>query len=277
MGATAVANQNNVPATDEKYLKLADTKIGHGKNILEVKIPPRLEQLIQTGIPWWDKACGGDDSPGMTPSSVTLLTAVPGGGKTTLALQLADSITKNKHVALYNSGEESLFQVRKTVKRLGLPRGFICGEDHYLKDILAHSRKLIKENPDKQLFLFLDSLKTINDGFYADGAMNSKTPERVIKSLVEFCKETFTICTIIGHVTKDGKFEGKQKVKHDIDAHAHINFDLKPKSETYGMRVFSFSKNRFGPLNLAGTVLDLTKTGLVCMDVTADVDLDDAE
>jgi DNA repair protein RadA/Sms len=244
------------------YLDIASSGVEKGTNIHDVYVDSRLRTNIKTGIEWLDLAAGGEHNPGFMPSSVTLLTAVPGGGKTTLALQAADAITRSGHIALYNSREESLAKVKMTCERIGLPRGFICGEDWQLDKVLAHAQYLSNKHPKKQLFLFLDSLKTLNDMFYKDGAVNSMTPVRVMQKIIEFCKKTYTIAIVIGHVTKDGKFEGKQQIKHDLDAHAHIHFDLNKKSPTYGLRIYSYSKNRCGPISVEGTVLDMDEKGL---------------
>lgn len=263
MGAPAVANTNGKDEKGKKeYLNVGTSGVVHGTNILEVPVDPRLRVNVKTGIEWFDNAAGGDHNPGFMPSSVTLLTAVPGGGKTTIALQAADAITRSGNIALYNSREESLAKVKMTCERLCLPRGFVCGEDYMLEKVLAHGEYLIKKHPKKQLFMFIDSLKTINDGFYKDGATNSMTMVRVMHRIIEFCKSNYAIAVVIGHVTKDGKFEGKQQIKHDLDAHAHIEFDMSKKSETYGMRIYSYSKNRCGPISVQGTVLDLGATGL---------------
>ena len=242
------------------YLDVGAAGVKYGTNILEVPVNPRLRVNVRSGIDWLDKASGGEYNPGFMPSSVTLLTAVPGGGKTTIALQAADSITKKKHLAFYNTREESLAKVKMTCERLDLKSGFVCGEDYMLEKVLAHAMFLSLKNPNKQLFIFLDSLKTLNDGFYKDGAVNSMTPVRVMQRIIEFCKATYAIAVVIGHVTKDGKFEGKQQIKHDLDAHAHIHFDTNKKSDTYGLRVFSYSKNRCGPASMDGTVLDMDST-----------------
>lgn len=263
MGAAAVANTNGKDKdTKAGYLDLGTSGVKHGTNIHDVPVDPRLRVNIKTGIDWLDEAAGGEHNPGFMPSSVTLLTAVPGGGKTTLALQAADAVTRSGNIALYNSREESLAKVKMTCERLGLPRGFICGEDWKLDNVLAHAQYLIDKNPKKQLFMYLDSLKTLNDMFYKDGAVNSMTPVRVMQKIIEFCKRTYAIAVVIGHVTKDGKFEGKQQIKHDLDAHAHIHFDMNKKSDTYGLRIYSYSKNRCGPISVQGTVLDLGPHGL---------------
>ena len=69
----------------------------------------QLKKRCKTGIKFIDDAFGGK---GMTPSVCTLFTGTPGAGKTTLMLQLADSLTRQGHVCLFNTAEESLYQVR---------------------------------------------------------------------------------------------------------------------------------------------------------------------
>lgn len=242
----------------------------HGTNILDVRLPAQMERLVPTGIDWFDEQAGGKETPGVTPSMVTLFTGVPGAGKTTTALQLAEAITASGNTCLYNTGEESLFQVRKAVKRMELKEGFIAGQDVMVEDLLKHGNKLIEANRieaqsskkrQKQLFVICDSLKTLDDGKYKNG-VNGMTPVRVAEQLKEWCHENYAIMILIGHVTKSGQFEGKQQIKHTVDAHCHLDFDLNSKSSTYGKRIFRFTKNRFGPLQLEGAILDMNAKGL---------------
>jgi len=266
MGAPAVANTNGKEEKGKKkggaYLEVNTSGVKRGTNILDVPVDPRLRVNAKTGIDWIDEAAGGEHNPGFRPSSVTLLTAVPGGGKTTMAIQMADAVTKSGHIGLYNTREQSLEDIKMMTERLGLQRGFICGEDILVDEVLAHGQMLMDKHPKKQLFLFVDSLKTLNDGKYADGAINSMTPIRVMQRIIAFCKATYAIAVVIGHVNKAGKFEGKQQLKHDLDAHAHIEFDMNKKSDTYGMRIYSYSKNRCGPISVQGTVLEMGANGL---------------
>ena len=95
-----------------------------GTNINDIKVPEQLRNRKKIGIEWFDNAIGGE---GFVPSSVMMLTGTPGAGKTTMLLQLANSITKAGHVCLYNTGEESLHQVKMVVERLGLREGFVDG------------------------------------------------------------------------------------------------------------------------------------------------------
>lgn len=214
-----------------------------GANILDLDVPAQLEQTVRTGVNWFDEAIGGE---GMTPSSAMLLTGTPGAGKTTMCLQLADAITKAGNVCLFNTAEESLLQVRKVAKRIGMQHGFIAGQDTKVSDILEHADMLRKSHKGKQVFLVLDSLQTLDDGKYKDGFTNSMSQVRATEMVTEWCKSNFGIGIIIGQVTKNGEFAGKQQIKHTVDIHGHLFIDDKKLSETYGERLFEVQKNRFG-------------------------------
>jgi DNA repair protein RadA/Sms len=256
----------NAPITTAEKLQLAEmlnTQLPQGTNILDVQVPDALRRLVTSGVSWFDYAAGSKEAPGLTPSSVTLFSAVPGGGKTTFCLQLADALQRNNCIVLYNSTEESKYQVRKHTERLGLQTGFVFGEDRLLPNILQHSETLMGRYRQRQPVIFIDSLATIDDGFYKDGGTNSKTPVRCIEQLRAFAKKTYAIVIVIGQVNKKGEFAGKQTLKHDVDAHCQIKFDLDKKSETFGKRIFNYTKNRFGAISLFGTVLDMTSKGIV--------------
>jgi DNA repair protein RadA/Sms len=221
----------------------------HGHNINEIEVPPQLDKVIPTGIKWFDDVLGGQG--GMTPSTSMIFTGTPGAGKTTFCLQLANSLTKMGHVALFNTGEESLYQVRKVTRRIKLEQGFIAGQDTDVTKAIAHMDLLRKANPKKQLFGIFDSLQTMDDGKYSDGAINSMTNVRVTHMLTEYAKTNFAIIIIIGQVCKDGKFAGKNQIKHAVDVHGHLFVDTDKKSETFGERIFQVEKNRFGASQMA--------------------------
>lgn len=229
-----------------------------GSNVLDIKVPAALRNKKKTGIPWFDNALGGE---GFTPSTSMMLTGGPGCGKTTLFLQLADAITAAGHIALMNTGEESLYQVRMVTERLGLKHGFVPGQDIMAPDVLVHAEELRKANPNKQVFLLQDSLQTLNDGYYKDGGTTSSTPLRCCEMLTSWAKENFTIVVFIGQVTKGGEFAGKNAIKHAVDVHGHLFFDDDKKSDTYGRRLFEVQKNRFG-CNGQTYIIGMDKHGL---------------
>lgn len=228
-----------------------------GTNINEIEVPAALRDRKKVGISWFDDALGSE---GFVPSSVMMLTGTPGAGKTTMLLQLADAITKSGHICLYNTGEESLYQVKMVVDRLGLRSGFVVGQDTMVEDLLEHADGLRKANPKKQVFVLQDSLQTLDDGKYA-GNTNSMTPVRCVEALTDWAKSTYGIVAFIGQVTKSGDFAGKQTILHAVDVRGQLYIDEEKKSETFGERIFEVTKNRFGTSGLS-YVLGIGRGGL---------------
>jgi DNA repair protein RadA/Sms len=271
---------------------MADMEINHGgipnlkrgTNIKEVIVPKHMRSRKTTGMEWLNEALGG--SGGCVPSQVCMLTGSPGVGKTTFFLQLADAITKAGHIALVNVGEESLYQTKLVQERLKLDSGFLVGQDIYLNKVLDHANELMDKNPGKQLFLFQDSLQTMNDGKYNDGGTTGNTPVRCCTGMTGWAKQgrlppgikvdkhgkavrkedederIYPIVFFIGQATKSGDFSGKNTIKHAVDTHGMLFFDDKPKSPTYGKRLFEVTKNRFGCNGLI-QMLGMTAKGLV--------------
>jgi DNA repair protein RadA/Sms len=228
-----------------------------GTNINDIEVPKQLRDRKKVGITWFDDALGGD---GLVPSSVMMLTGTPGAGKTTMLLQLANAITKAGHICLYNTGEESLHQVKMVAERLNLREGFYVGQDTLVTELLAHADSLRKANPNKQVFVLQDSLQTLNDGKWGE-ATNSVTPMRCAELLTDWAKATYGIVIFIGQVNKDGEFQGKNGILHAIDVRGSIYIDQSKKSETYGERIFEVTKNRFGCSGRA-YVLGMRRDGL---------------
>lgn len=237
-----------------------------GTNVLDIVVPDALRNKRKTGIDWFDDALGGE---GFTPSTCMMLTGGPGCGKTTMILQLADAITKAGHIALMNTGEESLYQVRLVTERLKLKHGFVPGQDTMLPNVLGHANELMAKNPGKQVFLLQDSLQTLNDGYYKDGGTTGNTPYRCCLGLTKWaktpvkgkCGDSYGIVIFVGQVNKSGDFAGKNQIKHAVDVHGHLFFDDDKKSETYGERLYEVQKNRFG-CNGKTYVIGLDKEGL---------------
>jgi DNA repair protein RadA/Sms len=238
-------------------LNVGIKNLRNGTNIMEIKVPEQLRTRMPTGIEWFDDAIGGT---GFVPSCVMMLTGTPGAGKTTMLLQLADSITSAGHICLYNTGEESLYQVRMVTERLKLKSGFVAGQDTMVQDLLAHADALREANPGKQVFILQDSLQTLDDGKWKDGP-NSVTPLRVVERLTDWAKTNFTNVIFIGQVNKSGEFAGKNGILHAVDVRGRIFLDTDKKSETFGERIFEVTKNRFGCSGRA-YVLGLSDKGL---------------
>ena len=235
-----------------KLLDVAKTKF-HGKNINTVVVPPELRVKLKTGIPFIDAAVGG----GYTPSTAWMVTGDPGCGKTTLMLTIADALTKQGHLCLYNGREESVYQVKMTCERLGINDGFIFGEDIFVGEVVKHANKLNEQlkkinaklpniADHRRVILIADSLQCLDSGKYDTGRKTKNTPVQCAEELIAWAKETFGVMAFINHVTKSGHFAGDNTLLHAVDAHLHFGFDRNKKSDTFGERVLTKSKDRFG-------------------------------
>lgn len=276
------------------HLQLSRREVKFGMKMTSVKVPEVMKKKFATGFDFIDMALGGvsyEDyslgkaKGGMTPSEVLLLTGGPGIGKTTLGLQLADAVTKAGGVALVNSQEEGIEQLKMTVERLGLSdSGFYISNYKMMPKVIENAEFIRALHPDKQLFIFVDSLQSHNDGKYKDGGSTGMTLVRCMEQLVSYCKRDLEppkkgekrvsnippIGIVVGHATKDGKFAGKNQVPHTGDGHVHVWIDEKRTSATYGERLFNVKKHRFGPAGIF-YILDLGKAGLKFKaDISAD-------
>lgn len=238
--------------------------VGQYVDITSIVIPVEMQNNVSTGHEKTDILMAGD---GVTPSTACLVTGIPGAGKTTYMLQIADCVTRTGNIALYNSCEESLVQVSKVAQRLRLQSGFNVSAHRNIFDIIAHATVFQKENPGKQVFLFVDSLQTLevphveydeNLVVLVDEKTGAPIPKKgrqnsghsiqikATELLTSWCKKTYGIVFLIGQVNKDGEFAGRQAIKHWIDCHLHLDLNKDRWSSDYGTRQMEMTKNRFG-------------------------------
>jgi len=225
-------------------LNVNKIQITEKSNILDIEVPKEMEINVSTGISAIDRLYAGD---GITPSTAAMVTGMPGAGKSTLMMQLADSLTANGHMVLYNTGEEGLYQVRRVTKRLNLVNGFIVGQNKNVNDILNHLKQLKESNPDKHVILIQDSLQCLelnNEHKLGRPLSGSKAQLVCLSKLIEWAKSTYSILFIIGQVNKKGDFAGKNEIKHMIDCHMHLGYELKPNGTE--IPCVEMTKNRFG-------------------------------
>ena len=227
-------------------IEFGQPKIGINTNINDVDIPEQMKNSIPSGNMYMDSLFAGD---GILPSTVCLTTGLPGAGKSTLMMQQADCLTGAGHISLYNANEESLYQVRRTVNRLGLRNGFVVGYDRDVDDIIEHANALQTSYPDKKIFVFADSLQTLDaskkKGKRGRNLSRLNMQVEATERLTVWAKDTFNVAFIIGQVTKAGEFTGKQDIKHIVDCHLHLAFH---REHRHGPeeRFARMEKNRFG-------------------------------
>lgn len=201
----------------------------------EINVPQKFFNRISTGVPLLDEIFGGADMPGILPGCTLLFTGMPGAGKSTMCLQLADLFQARGNSVLYNVGEENKYMVKIAANRIGLNGAFSLGQIEEIDDLVKYAKNTGVE------VLFVDSLQSMRDKDFRGGRLLLS----VTKKLIRLSKENDVAIFLVGHINKGGMFAGPQELKHDVDAHAHLR--LNPVN---GNRLFEMQKNRFGPSNL---------------------------
>lgn len=231
---------------------------GMAGRFCDIKVPDALRTVLKTGWDYIDALFTGE---GIRPSTCAMLTGLPGGGKTTLSLQMANSLAAQGHTIVFNSCEESDAQIKMKLEKmefndlLSQDNAAFFSSFYDVADILEYADTVRAENPPaegKGFFLFVDSLQTIEKASHGRGRPAGPAQQQcdAMWDIAGWCKENMTVAVMIGQVTKDGTFAGKQEVKHAVDCHLHLAMDTDKKSETYRQRVAEMQKNRFGTSGL---------------------------
>ncbi|MBQ0010073.1 MAG: DNA repair protein RadA [Ruminococcus sp.] len=199
-----------------------------------------------TGMVEFDRVLGG----GIVAGSVVLLSGEPGIGKSTLLLQICNSIAKTKKV-LYVSGEESVGQISLRAKRLSVKSEnlYVLTETDAGK-IIKHCEK---QKPD---VLVIDSIQTM---FHEDSTSipGSATQIRECASIfINKAKTDGTSVLLVGHVNKEGSIAGPKVLEHMVDTVLYFEGE-----QRQNFRVIRAMKNRFGSTNEIG-VFEMTDVGL---------------
>lgn len=194
-------------------------------------IPSKTIEKIKTGIYGFDNLIGG----GLVPGSTMLFAGMPGIGKSTLLLQLADAFAKYNKV-LYISGEESMSQIKMRADRLGaLNPQIYCSENIALEDIL-----LLIESLNPKL-LIIDSLQMLYSRASKVMPGSPSQMKKVLLKMIAIAKEKDMVLITIGHSTKSGMIAGLLTLQHMVDATMFMSI-----SEEDGVRLLEVKKNRFG-------------------------------
>ena len=204
------------------------------------------ELRFSTGMKELDRVLGG----GAVKGSLVLVGGAPGIGKSTLMLQICQTLCAFSKV-LYVSGEESVGQLKMRARRLG-----VAGENLYvlsetnLEDVLA---SVEQEQPD---ILIVDSIQTLynSDLDSAPGSVG-QVKDCTLK-LMELAKGEGTTVFVIGHVNKEGSIAGPKVLEHMVDCVLYFEGD-----QHMSYRILRAAKNRFGATNEIG-VFEMQGDGL---------------
>ena len=208
-------------------------------------VRPENFQRIKTNISELDCVLGG----GIVKGSLILLGGEPGIGKSTIILQIAQSVPEK---IIYVSGEESKEQIKMRIDRLGIKTTNLKFLGDTNIDVICATLK--KEKP---VLAIIDSIQTMFTNDVMSEAGNISQVRACTVKLLEVAKQHNISIIIIGHVTKDGSVAGPKTLEHLVDTVLYLEGD-----EFHHYRLLRGVKNRFGSTNEIG-IFDMTKNGLI--------------
>ena len=210
-------------------------------------IEETMEIRFGTGIGEFDRVLGG----GLVEGSVVLLSGEPGIGKSTLLMQISDTLAKGRRV-LYVSGEESRAQLKLRAERLG-----VGGAQLYLLNettvdgILSECERL---SPD---VIIVDSIQTVYSDRLSSAPGSVTQVRESAMALIGYAKSSGAAVFLVGHVNKEGGISGPKILEHMVDAVLYFEGE---RQQAY--RIIRAIKNRYGSVSEIG-VFEMTDKGLL--------------
>lgn len=195
----------------------------------------------------WDPCFGG----GLALGSVSLISGAPGGGKSTLALQMVGAVAaRTNREGLYVAAEEDGKQVRDRASRLGIARPDLIRLVSAVGGFSGDLGAIMKER--KPVITVVDSLPGL-----IGKEDNSGLGEEFAKWLKSRAIEHDMPIIIINHVNKAEDAAGTMALQHDVDTTVTLFAD-----EHSEAREMFTVKNRFGPAHVTVRLL-MTEHGII--------------
>jgi len=204
------------------------------------------EIRFSTGMRELDRVLGG----GAVAGSLVLVGGAPGIGKSTLLLQICNSLCTQRSV-LYVSGEESERQLKLRAQRLQVaPDHLYILSETRLSDVLD---AVEAQQPD---ILIVDSIQTLysEDNESAPGSVSQV--KDCTMALMQLSKSQGITVFVVGHINKDGNIAGPKVLEHMVDCVLYFEGD-----QNTSYRLLRAAKNRFGSTNEIG-VFEMMDKGL---------------
>ncbi|MEE1393583.1 MAG: DNA repair protein RadA [Negativibacillus sp.] len=204
------------------------------------------EQRYLTKMKELNRVLGG----GIVPGSVILLSGDPGIGKSTLLLQICQTMSNDAQI-LYVSGEESLRQIKLRAARLGVTTGNLNLSSTTNIEAVVETIQTIK--PD---IVMIDSIQTMNLSALNSSSGSVTQVRECTQMLINLAKTMEIPVFIVGHVNKDGAIAGPKVMEHMVDAVLYFEGE-----RNLSYRILRAIKNRYGSTNEIG-VFEMGESGL---------------
>ncbi len=204
------------------------------------------EERFTSGIGELDRVLGG----GIVKGSLVLVGGDPGIGKSTLMLQICQTVQSDGCI-LYASGEESQNQIKIRAKRLGIHTKKLLLVAETNLDLIIESVTKIKPS-----VLIIDSVQTMYKPDLTSAPGSVSQVREVTITLMRLAKDMNISVFLIGHVTKEGTIAGPRVLEHIVDCVLYFEGE-----RYYSHRILRSVKNRFGSTNEIG-IFQMRDTGL---------------
>jgi DNA repair protein RadA/Sms len=215
--------------------------------VLYKDIKDLAKPRIRVEIEDFNKVLGG----GLVYGSLVLIGGEPGIGKSTLLLQVSNSLARAGESVLYVSGEESLEQIKLRGDRLGVRDGslYLLAETS-LERIISQAERL------RPKALVVDSVQTVFSSKMTSSPGTISQVREVANQVFRFAKKNQVPAFLVGHITKEGSLAGPKSLEHMVDVVL-----LFEGERDHSHRVLRALKNRFGPVSELA-VFEMTAAGL---------------
>ncbi len=247
---------NTLEEVTEQKTKAGSPRVkGTSKAVPLSQIQIRSEERLVTGISEFDRVMGG----GIIADSVSIITAPPGGGKSTLCLMVASRLAEQGRRILYASGEESDSQIKNRANRIleQLNENIWILSDISMDNVLEAIQEVDAD------FIILDSVQTFSLAeFYPSRAGNPTQTMECAAALVQSAKNKARPRAVfmIGQMNKNDEIAGLRALEHLVDTVLVLEGDGSEE-----LRSLLATKNRFGSTGEMG-FFSMTEKGLSSID-----------
>lgn len=239
------------PATQRRQLSGNNTK---SKAVRLKDVQVTKDSRIMVKDKEFNRVMGG----GIVKDSVTIITAPPGTGKSTLLLMIADELGSMDYTVYYATGEESSTQIRERSQRVApnLSDNVWIHSETNVNNIIDNINEVDAD------IVIIDSIQTM----YAEELTSrAGSPTQIDESITRFIDsaknpERKRAYFIVAHMTKEDELAGNRTLEHAVDAVLYLEGD-----RTQQLRLLYCKKNRFGEAGETGLYSMLEK-GLIPID-----------